>query len=93
MDDLETKLLGMLHGEHSSLTITFNDHACNYCTVKEAIERDDYAHADWVSDEEKANAVATNRVWVVQWYPNTPVGFCAVAASSLAAAISSALSD
>jgi hypothetical protein len=36
---------------------------------------------------EKEKAIATNKVWEIHWYPETPVGFCSVLASTLSAAI------
>lgn len=90
--NLEAQLRTLLKGEFSSLTISFNDHAANYCDVKKAIEYYDYyAHADFVSDAEKDRAIETNSVWTVHWYPNTPVGFFCVGASTLEAAIKGAL--
>lgn len=40
---------------------------------------------DWVSAEERARAIAIDSLWVMQWYPATPIGFCRRAASSLGA--------
>ena len=87
--ELEAALLSLLKGEHSSLTIAFNeDHACNYETAE---QWDDYrspeSRIDWVSEEEREKAVAGNSVWTCQWYPNTSVGFCCIGASSLPALI------
>lgn len=92
MGDLEAQLRGLLRGEHSHLSVSFNGHSSNYCTVAEAIENGLYDWTDWASDDERERAIEMNRVWTVQWYPNTPVGFCAVAASSLGAALEAALS-
>jgi hypothetical protein len=79
----EADLKKLLEGEFSSLSITFNDHAGNYCSAAQAIDLGLYDHVDWVSDAEKQKARDNNSVWVIQWYPSTPVGFNAVAASSL----------
>ena len=35
-----------------------------------------------VSDDERQRAIEKDSVWTCQWYPNTPVGSCALAASS-----------
>lgn len=87
IEQLETALLALLKGEHSSLSIDFNeDNGPNYQTVAEVVEdRGDDIH--WVSDEERDKAVATNRMWGLQWYPDTPVGFHRIHASSLPALI------
>jgi hypothetical protein len=69
-----------------SLTISFNDHATLYQTVAEWIADADMNNGqDWVSEDEKQRAIATDSVWVCQWYPDTPVGFCSLAASSFEA--------
>lgn len=83
-DDLEQRLRSLLKGEHSSLTIGFNDeHAPNYMTAAEW-ELDERG-GDWVSDTERERALADNTVWSIQWYPQTPVGFHRLKASSLSA--------
>ena len=95
INELEDALLGLMKGEHSSLSISLNDqNGPNYMTVKEAIEQSDMFDAgDWSSEEERQKAIATNRAWTVHWYPDTPVGFYAVHASTLAAAVEAALSQ
>lgn len=83
---VERELLGLLKGEFSSLSIGFNDDAaCNYMTATEAIDNGMLERADWVNDEEEQRAKETNSIWTIQWYPDTPVGFCCYAASSLGA--------
>jgi hypothetical protein len=93
---VETLLRGLLKGEHSSLTIGFNDlHACNYVTARQWSEEMGQGDGmqtyndldDWVSAAEREKALETNSVWSVQWYPNTPVGFNSLYASSLKALI------
>ena len=64
-----------------SLTISFNDHAAVYEPVAEWVA-DEANRLYWVSDEERQKAIATDSVWVCQWYPRTPVGFRTLAASS-----------
>ncbi|MBP2494684.1 hypothetical protein ABID82_007195 [Methylobacterium sp. PvP062] len=88
--ELETLLKSLLKGEFSSLTISFNDsNAPNYSTVQKHAEGwpDWDNHTDWVSDEERARAIETNSWWNVHWYPDTPVGFCSISASTLPALI------
>lgn len=74
--------------EHkASLTLAHNEHLDYYTTVKEEIEDrpDWYRDDDWVSLEEKQKAIDTNEVWTLQWYPDTPVGFHKLHASTLEA--------
>jgi len=63
----------------SSLSIEFNP----YTGIDEWLYKDSY----WVSEEEHQKAVAQNTVWMVHWYPHTPVGSYKVAASSLEAVL------
>jgi hypothetical protein len=82
----------LLRGEHASFQLTFNDeHAINYMTAAEYYvgDRDD----GWISPEEREKAIANNSVWTLQWYPETPVGFHIMRASSAAAVIAAALKE
>jgi hypothetical protein len=72
------------------LFVSHNPHKANYETLEEW-SRDDVA--EWVSDDERERAIATDSVWAIQWYPRTPIGFCCVAASTLSAALAYALAD
>ncbi len=92
LEQVEAMLRSLLRGEFSSLTIGFNDdHAYNYTTA--AGWRDEYGMyqgnendlISWVSDEERDRAIEQNSVWTIQWYPETPVGFSCIGASSLPA--------
>ncbi len=83
MDDLEKRLRALVSGEFSTITLTFNDHASNYSHDDEFLESYYGDFADFVSEEEKQKAFSNNSVWVLQYYPKTPVGFCTIAASSL----------
>lgn len=87
IERLEAELRGLLHGEYSSLSIGFNDdHAPNYEKASEWRDyRDPEDRIDWVSKEEREKALVENSVWTCQWYPNGPVGFNCIGASSLSA--------
>jgi len=93
------ELLTLLKGEFSSLTIGFNDdHACNYATAQSwHDEWEQYGgdadddRIEWVSEEERLKAIRENSVWTIQWYPDTPVGFYCVGASTFEAAARFAL--
>jgi hypothetical protein len=65
-----------------SLHLTHNDHRNNYETVEQWAGYNRESH-DWVSEEQKAKAIATDSVWVLQWYPDTPVGSHALVAADL----------
>lgn len=81
---LSKKLPFLLKGEHSHLYLTFNaEHGSNYGTVKEFIDAGMYDPDSWVSPEEMQKSIDGNSVWTIQWYPDTPVGFYLIRASSL----------
>jgi len=91
-------LLGLLRGKYSSLTIAFNDiHAPNYETAEEWSQTcSDYegsrrALVDWPSEDERLKAIRENSVWTITWYPDTPLGFHCVGASTFEAAARYAL--
>lgn len=70
-----------------SLTVSFNEHAGLYQTAEEWLADNESLHPDgprwdWVSPEEREKAIRENSVWTLQWYPDTPVGFCMLAAAS-----------
>lgn len=98
---IEDLLRGLLKGVHSSLVIGFNDdHAPNYATAQEWHDEwgfygggADNDHTEWVSEEERQKALAANSVWTLHWYPDTPVGFCCIAASSLGALLAALPND
>jgi hypothetical protein len=76
----------------ASMHLTHNDHLAYYKTVQQAIEDGDFGYSEecWVSPEQKQKAIDTNECWFIQWYPDTPVGFCLLAAADLAPLLSAA---
>ena len=77
--------------DHIAMSIEFNEHKTLYMTVAEWDDNACDRGHDWVSAEERAAAIAHDSVWVIRWYPKTPVGFCEVVASTLDAALAAAL--
>jgi hypothetical protein len=67
--------LALLHNPHKNL----------YQTVAQAIENNEhgYKQNDWVSIEQRNKAIETNDCWMLQWYPDAPVGFCLLTACDL----------
>ena len=63
--------------------LTHNAYKDLYETIENAVSEveDDM----WVSPEEKQKALDTGEIWEMQWYPDTPVGFCKIVASTLEA--------
>lgn len=87
LEELESELRGLIKGQFSSLTLSFNDDSGpNYSSVKDWIDRGpEDAGADYVSAEERDAAIRKNSCWELQWYPDTPNGFNRIKASSLPA--------
>ncbi|MGI9451959.1 MAG: hypothetical protein ACR2QH_15155 [Geminicoccaceae bacterium] len=76
-----------------SLSIEHNSHANNYQTAKEWLDDLEDSldwRADWVSEEERTKALQTGEIWELQWYPDTPVGFYHLLASSFEALMATA---
>jgi len=74
------------------LIITHNDHKNNYITFEQIIavyER--YELDDFVSQEDMIKCIETDDVWIIQWYPNTTVGFHTVCASTFELALKKAM--
>jgi len=63
----------------AELILSHNEHKNGYRTVTEWDQYlKDFHHDDdigWVSEEQRRKAIATDSVWILVWYPETPVGF------------------
>lgn len=69
--------------KYTSISLTWNeDHSPMY---QEADGYYEYDSSVWVSQDEFLKAMMENSVWTLQWYPDTPVGFHKIMASSLEA--------
>jgi hypothetical protein len=84
---VEQMLLDLLRGQYSNLTLGYNDHAANYQTALEAEQRGEFNHVEWVSQQQKEVALRNNTVWILHWYPDTPVAFCSIAGATLASCL------
>ena len=62
------------------LYLEHNAHKDVYQTVEEYYKREYF-----ISEDEYQKAIATDNVWNLHWYPETPIGFHCIAASSLEA--------
>lgn len=78
---------------NASLHLTHNQHKAYYWDVEEAILQGEHGYGDFISEEQKAKAIETNECWIMQWYPNSPVGFCIIAAADLDALLAYALEN
>ena len=76
-----------------SLTIRHNPHLDYYQTAKDYLDDDAGGRPPrnaCISPEEYEQCCETGEVWELQWYPNTPIGFHALIASTLDAVLDAA---
>jgi hypothetical protein len=75
-----------------SLHLVHNEHRMNYETVAKCASHSDYGlQPCWVSEEQRLKAIATDELWTIQWYPDSPVGFFCLWACDLDVLLASAL--
>lgn len=67
------------------LYLEHNVHRDYYLSIEKAVEEIDEENEPWVSPKEREKALATGEIWTLQWYPETPIGFHRLAASTLEA--------
>lgn len=73
-----------------SMHIHHNEHLSYYETVEQALNQSTYDRAGFPDQDEIDKAIKTGEVWTIQWYPDTPVGFCRVHAATLSRALEAA---
>jgi len=61
----------------------YNGHMSSYMSIEEYFEDCLEKSDEWVSDEERDKAIASNSVWSLHWYPNTPIGSYKILSHSL----------
>jgi hypothetical protein len=64
------------------LYLTHNDHRTYFESAVEWLGNSSNTPG-WESDAHRDRAIATDEIWTLQWYPETPVGFNLVAAPTL----------
>lgn len=78
MSHLPKLTLDWLPAHKCGLYLTHNEHRDVYESVD-----DFYRAEDFVSPEAFARAFATDEVWSLQWYPDTPIGSYTICAPTL----------
>jgi hypothetical protein len=63
-----------------SLTISHNSHKDCYDEILDYVDDNNF---DWYNEEHKIRCIATNEIWEMHWYPETPIGFICVVAPTL----------
>jgi hypothetical protein len=75
--------------DKAGLTLEHNPHKGSYTpltewfSARDMLPREDKTAFADIAGEELQKCLRKDEVWVLQWYPNTPGGFYAVAASTL----------
>lgn len=77
-----------------SLHITHNQHKSYYESAADYLRShragDGFDPDEWLSRADFEEAIAQGSIWEIQWYPNTPVGFCIAYGSTLENALQAA---
>lgn len=66
----------------AGLSLEHNEHKNYYESAEQFIANSELAK-DFESPEAMTRAIEADSIWVLQWYPETPVGFHRVAATTL----------
>lgn len=70
----------------AGLSLTHNEHKNYHYTAQQEIESNpDYYDDESFPSGEREKCIAANELWTLQWYPDTPVGFNVIHASTLEA--------
>lgn len=69
-----------------SMCFTHDEQKSYYQNVKEFFETScdpEHIEEDFLDRDDYLEAIRTNELWCIQWYPKTPIGFCRIYASSI----------
>lgn len=56
------------------LYLEHNPHKDVYIELKDWLKEPCHDDEDWISPEEKQKALDNNEIWILRWYPDTPIG-------------------
>lgn len=80
-ETLGQQLENALPPHKASLHLTHNDHKAVYESAVEFLA--DMEADDFIAPDERERCIAADSIWELQWYPDTPVGFCRLISASL----------
>ena len=90
------EMAALFPAHNGTLSLIHNDHKTEEQSVKEWLDSlDSDGQSDlyeWVSDEQRQKAIASDTMWTLQWSPNDPESFYAMAAADLDALLTAARS-
>lgn len=78
---MENALIACLPAHNAGMSLEHNQHKNIYETAEEWIKNNGWC--DWESEDQKLKAIETDEIWTLRWYPETPIGFYAIAAPTL----------
>lgn len=94
ISSIDTLLQSLLHGEQTSITISYNSHRDRYETVRDNLEPHRlYYGGYWKNRESIEEAIRTDCAWSIFVYPDTPVGSYEMLAPTLSECIELALAN
>ena len=79
MSDLEK----LLPPHKCELTLTHNSYKNEYFRSAAEWIKNNRDSCSWENDEAMFRAAESGHVWTLQWYPDTPISFVALAAPTL----------
>lgn len=86
-------MLDWLPTHKASLSLEHNEHKSSYESIEEWTAFLGLSDDEWASPGEKEKAIREDSLWMLQWYPETPIGFHRIAASSIEAIRERVLAD
>lgn len=81
---------------HVSIHIHHDPHKGSYESVQQYLRGKDHVNegpsdgfdeSEWLSRDDFKASVSEDSLWEIQWYPNSPVGFCTVYGSTFENAV------
>lgn len=81
MSNLTDEFLKWLPKHKGELILQHNPHRSEYADMPEWMRSFD--HHEWSSPEDQKQALVQDDFWTMTWYPDSPVGFHAIASSKL----------
>ena len=79
--------------KHLCLHLEHNQHKACYETVEQWLAYYNNECGDWVSEEQKQKAIATDSCWSLKWYPDNPIGSYRLLACDLDVLLKEAADD
>ena len=75
-----------MESKRKTFELEFNPHWIDYQSLEDFLkgyEYDGSTYADFISEEDKKKCIENDSMWVITYYPNTPISHFSIAGSSL----------